>query len=476
MTPTEEQLKIIEAGVETTDNLLIEADAGAAKTSSLVMLAEKLPPDPILCLAFNKKIAVEMQERLPPNCKAMTLNALGHRTWMEATGRRLKIDTSKTHSILTNLVATLPRAKKETVYEQFADYMKLISFGKQCGYVPTGHYERGRPLLNCEEFFAHLDRNLEDWEEDLIREATLVGLREAFVGNCDFDDQIFMPTIFQGAFPRYPLVLVDETQDLSALNHATLRKLVKKRIIAVGDSKQAIYGFRGAHEDSMKLLKNSFNMKELYLTISFRCSKKVTQEARWRAPKMKWPEWAKEGNVTHLASWSAADIPETAAIICRNNAPLFSIAIKLLQAGRNCELSKSDVGKTLIKILSKLGDKSMLQEEVFTRIENWKEKELQKYKKHGASIVNDRAECLKIFASHGANLDEILAHTHHILNAQGPIKLLTGHGAKGLEFNDVFFLDQNLLSKEGQDPNLRYVIQTRAKENLYYVNSDGFCS
>jgi ATP-dependent exoDNAse (exonuclease V) beta subunit len=58
-----------------------------------------------------------------------------------------------------------------------------------------------------------------------------------------------------------------------------------------------------------------------------------------------------------------------------------------------------------------------------------------------------------------------------VLNAPGRIKLMTGHKAKGLEFNRVFFLDRYLLQKKGQDLNVRYVIETRAREALYYVDS-----
>jgi DNA helicase IV len=40
---------------------------------------------------------------------------------------------------------------------------------------------------------------------------------------------------------------------------------------------------------------------------------------------------------------------------------------------------------------------------------------------------------------------------------------MTGHGSKGLEFDHVYFLDQHLIGKEEQEPNLRYVIATRAR-------------
>lgn len=72
MTPTPEQVAIVEAAKQTNDNLLVSALAGAAKTSTLVLIAKALQKHPILCLAFNKRIATEMQERLPGNCTAIS--------------------------------------------------------------------------------------------------------------------------------------------------------------------------------------------------------------------------------------------------------------------------------------------------------------------------------------------------------------------------------------------------------------------
>ena len=90
-TPTPEQLRIISAASSTPDNLIISALAGAAKTSTLVLIAEALPKTSILCISFNKKIATEMKERLPANCTSMTLNSLGHRVWGDTLGKRLAL-------------------------------------------------------------------------------------------------------------------------------------------------------------------------------------------------------------------------------------------------------------------------------------------------------------------------------------------------------------------------------------------------
>ena len=79
--PTEEQQLIIDAACNTQDSIIINALAGAAKTTTLELICKALPVMPILSLAFNKRIADEMSKRLPGHVKCQTLNSLGHRVW-----------------------------------------------------------------------------------------------------------------------------------------------------------------------------------------------------------------------------------------------------------------------------------------------------------------------------------------------------------------------------------------------------------
>jgi superfamily I DNA/RNA helicase len=480
-TPTPEQEAIISAAVSTTDNLLVSALAGAAKTSTLVMLANALaesqPRLEILCLAFNKKIALEMQERLPPSCSAMTLNSLGYRTWAAQLGRsRLAVDFKKGFNIMQEVIEEQARADKDALYPQMGELMRVVQFGKACGYIPSGPFDgRCKPLMDDTEFFAHIEQKLSPLEESVVRECSIRSIRQALKGVCDFDDQILMPTVFGGAFPLYKLTLVDEAQDLSALNHAMLRKICgTRRLIAVGDQCQAIYGFRGAHEDGMEELKKKFSMKELRLTTSFRCGRKIVEAALWRAPLMRAPDWAVEGEVTSLARWTAADLAEDAAIICRNNAPLFRLAIKLLKAGRPAELGGKDVVQMILKIMAKFGDSRAPQQEVFDKIEAWQAKEIDRTKPYAHGGIRDRAECMRVFAEQGTTLGDALHYARHIGDLHSPLKLLTGHKSKGLEFDTVYFLDENLIGTEKQEPNLRYVIITRAKNTLTYIQSDAY--
>lgn len=474
-TPTAEQLAIIEAATSTEDNLQISALAGAAKTSTLVLIAEALASTTILCLAFNKKIATEMQERLPTNCTAMTLNSLGHRIWAQTIGKRLVLNTKKTYELVSAAIEALPpKDEKNHAYETMADIMRMVDSAKTAGYVPDGHFPNTKPLMGDDEIYAWFDDEPTDTQWDIIRSVTIESIARGLRGEIDFNDQILLPAIFPVSMPVYPLVLVDEAQDLSALNHRILRKLVKKRLIAVGDECQAIYGFRGAHEDSMRLLQETFSTRRLFLSISFRCPIAVVEAARWRAPMMKYPDWAKPGSVTSLPKWTADSIPDDAAIICRNNAPLFRTALRLLKAGRYPQIIGNDVGKALLKILRKFGPLSTPQESVLVSIQNWKQERLTKTRSPGS--IHDQAECLTLFAEQGKDLGDAIAYAEHIFNSQGPILLMTGHKSKGLEFPDVFILDQHLLRLEdgGQDRNVKYVMQTRAKNSLTYIETEGW--
>ena len=472
-TPTDEQVAIINAAKNTTDNLLINALAGAAKTSTLVLMSQALKNKAQLCLAFNKSIQLEMQERLPSTAIAKTLNGLGHGAWATQIGRRLTLNKSKTYDLMSLYIKEKLRSgEQQEAYDSMSELIKAVDAGKTAGYIPTGRFPQAHGLMNDIEFFNWLDLIVSPLQERIIREVTSDSITLGFDHSIDFNDQILLPTVFPATFTQYPIVMVDETQDLSSLNHAMLNKIAKKRLIAVGDPCQAIYGFRGAHENSMELLQQQFDMKEMELTISFRCPKEVVKVAQKRAPQMQWPDWAKEGKVQRLFNWSVDDLPQNVAIICRNNAPIFSLASKLLREGLFPTIKGNDIGKLIIKYMKKLGKSDLPQVDVYTAIHEWEEKAKKKARNHQA--VTDKADIMLIFAENGQTLGEAIAYGQHLINSSGTIHMMTGHKSKGLEYDHVFLLDTFLLDDKGQDVNLRYVMETRAMDSLTYVDSSGF--
>lgn len=484
--PTAEQHLIIEAAKSTSDNLAIRALAGAAKTSTLVMVANDPAMQPIatLCLAFNKKIAEEMKNRLPSNCTSMTLNSLGHKVWGQQLGKRLNLQTKKNGDILAALIKEERKDIQDKLWDQYADLLRTFAHGKSQGWVPDSCRRRGpKALLTNQEFFESLDEELGGTEEKLLINAMNIGIDQAYEGLIDFDDQIFMPTCFPAKFPSYPLTMIDESQDLSSLNHSMLEQVVgTNRLFAVGDPCQAIYGFRGAYANSMDLLQEKFSMTVLTLSTSFRCPRAVVREAQWRAPHMNAPDWAEEGEVKSLITeWGVENLTADAVIICRNNAPIFSMAIRLLREGRYPQIVGNDIGKTLIKALGKLGEKNLPQEAAFQELAEYKRRRLSKAREQARGAVEDFCSCMAVFLEKGDTLGAAISYADYLMNQTGPIKMMTGHKSKGLEFDNIFILDRQLLrinedtgGGKNQDKNLLYVMQTRAKKTLTYITSEAF--
>lgn len=485
---TPEQVAILEATRSTRDNLLVQALAGAAKTSTLVRIAEVLPGRPILSVAFNKRIADEMTARLPQHCVAKTLNAIGHRAWGEFTGQRLTLQRDKTADILRGI--DLSKGETEALREAFGDVVQLAKRAKLFGYVPEDRYEEALHLIDretLEEVLAEEEYDPFAWA--LLDTVLIKSIDQSYRGTIDYDDQLYMSTLFGAQLPRFPLTLVDEAQDLSPLNHQMIAHLVgDRRIIAVGDSFQSIYGFRGAVSDGMNVLRHRFQMKEFRLSISFRCPKAIIRAARKRAPYMQWAENAPEGEIVDLTRssgqsylWGPELFPRSCAVICRNNAPLLSLGLRLLRAGRAVQLRGFDISKRLVKTLREFGDHTMPREELLDHLARWKQHKLAEGKLAEASI-EDRYACLVVFASATENLGGAIAHAERLFTAEGPIELLSGHKSKGLEWDSVFHLDpwrvpsKYATSGEAleQELNLEYVITTRAKHSLTLIDLDNF--
>jgi ATP-dependent exoDNAse (exonuclease V) beta subunit len=78
---------------------------------------------------------------------------------------------------------------------------------------------------------------------------------------------------------------------------------------------------------------------------------------------------------------------------------------------------------------------------------------------------------MRVFATFGETLDQAIAYAEHLFKQQGSIRLLTGHKAKGLEWDIVYHLDPWLIKdNDDQELNLRYVIGTRAKQESYEID------
>jgi len=461
--PTEEQEAILAKVRSSEANLVINALAGTGKTTTLEMVQTTSKRQPVLYLAFNSKVAKEAEEKFQSTTTVRTLNALGHRVW--AQGRSISLNKKKTPDLLREMIKEMPKDAASEVWDCFWQVVEGVGMAKALGYIPEGKYRNIKPLSTKEQLHAALEERPDELTSDLIDAVLGLSIQTAFEGYIDFNDQLYMPTLFGGTFPRYPLVMGDEAQDFSPLNHVMLDKLGKGRVIAVGDPWQSIYAFRGAKTRSMEELTDKFKAETFTLSLCFRCPKPIVEAARWRAPKLRWMK--EEGKYEVLKDLNVSAIRDDSAIICRNNAPLFKLAMRLLQNGRSVSISGSDVGPKIIAIMRRLGSEDMPMSGVVSAIENWRNAKLDRESK----TAEDIAECMKVFAGFGKTLGLAIDHAEHLFAQRGTITLTTGHKAKGLEFDVVYHLDPWLCKDDDQDLNLRYVITTRARRELYEIDS-----
>lgn len=464
--PTEEQLAIIDSVKNTDDNILINALAGAGKTTTLEMIQAASSVKPVLCLAFNKKIAEAMAKRFPGTTTVRTFNGCGHRIWSKVVSS-ISLDAKKMHNLLSEEINSHEGEDKKELREAYWEIINATSLAKSLGYILEGKYTQGKRLISKVEFISKLDERPTPFVLSTIDSLLGESIRLAYKGLIDFNDQVFMPALFSATFPRFPLVLVDEAQDLSPVNHALLDKLGKNRVCAVGDDFQSIYGFRGAVIGGMGQLRERFSMSTLPLTVSFRCPSEIVKAVHWRVPQFK---WIREGGIVgEIRNPTCDSFPDGCSIICRNNAPLFRLAFALLSNRRSVSVAGSDIGPKLIRLLKKIGQGGDRRADLLIKIAGWRHDKL--LRSQSPSTINDTADCLKVFAGYGETLDSAVAYAEHLFKQQGTLKLMTGHKSKGLEFDQVFHLDPWLIGDDEQELNLKYVIGTRAREAYYEINS-----
>ena len=477
MIPTTQQLHILDILKNSDENIIIEAGPGTGKTRTLRLIDNAIAARyNVLYLAFNKRIVDEANApdddgspKFNETTEIRTINGACHRVWGQTASGRLTVDKQKTLNIFRTLVGTLSKGQQDEAWIDYQLIKDSVGKAKALGYIPDDVDSRSERLVEPDVFFDSLEEKPSKQAQVIIDDILRQSIKLAYAGSIDFDDQVYMSVLFGGSFPEYPLVLIDEAQDLSPINHAMLERFVSKgaRLVAVGDPWQSIYAFRGAVQEGMNDIKRNFNCTVADLSVSFRCPSEIVKRAQWRNPKL---TWSKEGGeAVGLNNLHIDDLPDDAVVICRNNAPLFNFALRLLANKRGVTVTGTDIGAKIINIMNKLGPDNMKQEQVVDAIEQWRQDKLAVQ----STTANDTADCMRVFACFGKTLSEATGYAEYMFQQRGTITLTTGHKAKGLEWERVYHLDPFLIrmDKEEQEKNLSYVITTRSMNGLYEVES-----
>ena len=321
------------------------APAGSGKTKVLVnrviwLLNQGVPPSRILVLAFNRKAAGQLENRLGVLGVAIgkgrnddtgvwvaTLNSFGN---------RVLINEGVTSQLLDQ-----PWKERELVIEA------LEKMGERLVGM------RGEdPFSKLTREIARIRRGLRSPAE-LEVEVSQPGGRRAIAidvlwaavrdiqkrkGLITFDDQIFLatdlllrdPTIRRIWQMRFRHVLVDEYQDLNDTQITLMRILTSgpARIFAVGDDDQVIYSWRDANVvNLLENFKNAYpGMTDHLLQINYRCAKPIVRTSqrlisnnKRRQPKnIKPAENAPEGHISMASAEGAIPLGDDVVNFLRN--------------------------------------------------------------------------------------------------------------------------------------------------------------
>ena len=214
--PTPEQQAIISAARDSSNNLMVFAFAGTGKTTAIEFMVPHLPTKSVLLLAFNKKNCLDLEKvfieprgekkEIPPLAPWVTVrsfNALGHRAYASAIGRRLTLDDKKVAKLTTAYTKKLGGVSDD----EWGNLSNLVKRARMLGLVPARYPQSRKSLLSDDSWgweSAAESINLE------LSEALMVGARQilcssidlAQQGTIDFDDQIYMSCLFAGLYEK----------------------------------------------------------------------------------------------------------------------------------------------------------------------------------------------------------------------------------------------------------------------------------
>lgn len=475
-------------------NALIEAKAGSGKTSTCVASMKLIPKEEkCLFIAFNKAIADELNERIKskPNCVARTTHSLGLLMLRRNLGSDIEIDEYKYRKYL-----------KENICELTTINGQINSRSEIDNYI-----DNISTLINYSRF------NLAQTEDDIDYVAQKYNIPLSYdecvvtkkclewgkkhTETIDYTDMIWLPVelSLNPIGLTYDWVFLDEAQDSSLCTIQLFLKCIKRggRFVAVGDPDQSIYAFAGASEEAFDFMKNYPNTTLFDLPISYRCPKKIVQFANFIVPNMFAREDAPDGIITR--NCHVRDIKEGDMVLCRSKEPLIKLYVKLLRKNVNCYIKGQDIGKNLIKTLTKIKqeelNKDLNSDGVFVRLyENLFDERNKLMQKRGldyddatlSSFIMDKYDTISalfVLSEKCTTKTELIEHITEIFKEDSNgVCLSTVHKAKGLEADNIYILCHSMMPsklavqkwEKEQEKNLMYVAYTRAKKMLGFVS------
>ncbi|WP_106409735.1 UvrD-helicase domain-containing protein [Streptomyces odonnellii] len=472
--PTPEQAEAIDTYGDGID-LVLQAGAGCGKSSTLKLIAKSDPRRRMTYVAYNKSIAADARRSFPANVAASTGHGLAFdpkflprlnrpRQTAHAAAQALDVKSilgiiGATPAIPTDL--GVPKAMTGKIIMRCA----LDTISRWCHSsdpeITSRHVPRYDGLTKPEvrEQLGALVLPVAHaaWADLTTEDGVL-----------RFDHDYYLK-LWALSGPKLPVdvVLLDEAQDTNDVLAAVILDQDHAQRIAVGDSSQAIYEWRGAR-DALHGFVQALGCPELTLSQSFRFGPAIADEAnRWLrvidAPLRL------TGFDQCDSSIGPVDAPD--AILCRSNSGAMGIVMEALTTGRKVALvgGGSEI-KRLAWAAEALQDGRPTDHPELIAFPSWDAVREYAEEEDGSMKV-----LVKLIDEHGT--DRIVAAADQLVaENRAELVVSTAHKAKGREWNRVRIhsdfrppkpnpeTGHVLLKRE--EGRLAYVAVTRARERL----------
>lgn len=473
--------------IHTIGHIIINAVAGSGKTTTLIEIMKRITGN-VIFLAFNKSIAEELGKKCPAHVNCSTLHSAGLNLIRKKFGK-LNVMPQKIDRIMTSypplqIHDSMKWEEKSEIYELRKNVKKIISI---CKNTLADYTNETEVQMICDHFSIDFDcENHIEYVKHVMEES----LRDTF--NIDFDDMIYYPVLYKiSAQTPYDYVLVDESQDLNRCQIELILKLVKKpngRIIAVGDPKQSIYGFRGADNNAMNRIKETLNAVEYPLSVCYRCPSSHLELIRYIVPQIEAKHDASEGTIKSINEYDFVDTVKEESnplILSRTNAYAVNYCLKMIGKGHRAIIKGREIGSNLTSIVKKMKTHDM--EEFYEKLSDWKEKQINKLNKRKVKppqsafdTIEDKFMSINLIADDCESSWDVIKKIESMFSdeTRNCFVFSTIHKAKGLEADTVYILGPSKIPLKWkgqqehefqQELNIKYVAYTRGRDKLVFV-------
>ncbi len=501
--PSEYQKKIFEFIEHGVGNLVIDASAGSAKTTTLIKSLELIPNDKkILFCAFNKDIVNELKKKISKkdnigNIDIRTLHSLGYLMIQKNFNNyNIEINENKYRQFIYNNINELTSSNPFKISKKIG--LKWVE--NVCSLI---NYMRYNLSESFDEIMSLVNKHEIDLVSDEIYAAKdVLEWGKTFTDEVDYTDMVWLPYVLnmKPLGLQYDFIFVDESQDVSVVQRELVLRCrkINTRYIFAGDQNQAIYAFSSASPESFNYLKTLPNTISLPLPISYRCAKNIVNFAKQYSPSIEYNDDGREGDI--IFNESINNVNDGDMILCRNNAPLMKIYNDLIRLGKKCYIRGKDIGLNLKKIVQSTNQEKLntdlsndgvfirLYESLFeTRDKIINQSGLDEKTVMNSSIMSNKLDMIKALEVLSEGLktsSELIDKINEIFSdkKKNGISLSTVHKAKGLEANNVFIACNSLMPSKSatqkweieQEKNLMYVAYTRAKDKLCFLDENEF--